>query len=288
MPVGHLDAADCRANITGFLDRVVMEDLLLNESEIFDAFRLLFASSSGNYREVLDSIRESEIKTAYRKKALQTHPDRFASQGEEFQRRCAEQFIKINNAYETLTKYLRFKDSGVRFHRPASGTNRYSARPDRPRQSGRSANFHARSQESFAKSFWKMDLPRRHLRFGEFLYFSGKIPWPDLIRALVWQRSQRPRIGEIAQRWRWLTEFDIAALLRERHPGMRFGEMLLQYNLISPFQLSVLLWQQRKIQQPIGQFFVQQKVLSEVEIRNLLRSQLKHNRSFPAENVFYR
>ncbi|MEN6440817.1 MAG: DnaJ domain-containing protein [Syntrophobacter sp.] len=265
-----------------------MDNLSLNESEIFAAFRLLFTPSSGNLREVLNSMREPEIKSAFRKKALQTHPDRFASFGEEYQRRCSERFIEISNAYETLTKYLKVKDDGVRFQRRASGTNGHSTRYNRPRQPGHSAtNFRDHSRDSFAQPFWKMDLPKRHLRFGEFLYFSGMIPWPSLIRALVWQRKQRPRLGEIAQRWRWLTELEVTALLKQRHPGVRLGELLLQHKIISPFQLSVLLWQQRKIQKPIGQFFVQQEVLSEAEIRNLLRSQLRHNRSFSSENVIY-
>jgi len=265
-----------------------MDNLSLNESEIIDAFRLLFTPRSGDLREILNCMREPEIKSAFRKKALQTHPDRFASYGEEYQRRCSERFIEISNAYETLTKYLKFKDNGVHSQRRAPGTNGTSARYNRPRQPEYSTvGFRDRPRESSGQPFWKMDLPRRPLRFGEFLYFSGMIPWAGLIRALVWQRKQRPRIGEIAQRWRWLTELEVTNLLSKRHSGMRLGELLLQHQIISPFQLSVLLWQQRKIQKPIGQFFVQQNVLSEAQIRHFLRSQLRHNRTFSPGNVIY-
>ncbi|MEM5789358.1 MAG: hypothetical protein AAGU11_18760, partial [Syntrophobacteraceae bacterium] len=148
-----------------------------------------------------------------------------------------------------------------------------------PARRARRPQTHYRERDwSYAThSLWQKDVPHRHLRFGEFLYYSGAIPWKFLIKALVWQSSQRPRIGEIAQRWRWLTEMQIAELLRNRRPGERVGEILLHNGLLTPFQLNVLLSHQRRIQRPIGEFFILQKILARQDIRDFLRRQERHN-----------
>lgn len=233
---------------------------------------------------MLQSLHESEIKAAYRKRALQTHPDRFASRGAEYQKRCSERFIAVNNAYETLSSYLKSRERGFDFKPARDPENVYTAphRKPPPEQYRPSDYFRNRTDEFSSHFYWQKDVPHRHLRFGEFLYYSGVIPWKILIRALVWQVRQRPRIGEIAQRWRWLTEFQIANLLRYRHPGERLGELLLDNKIITPFQLKILLWQQKRLQKPIGEYFLDQRVLSESQIQAFLRRQESHNFKFRA------
>lgn len=257
-----------------------MDNILLNEPEVFAALRLLFASDARDCRQVLESVHESEIKRAYRIRALQTHPDRFASHGEAYQRRCSERFIQLNNAYEILNSYLKSRDNEPIIHTAGVGVKRGPA-PEQPfRRERPQARNDFRSQNwwgPFGNSFWQKDIPERHLRFGEFLYYSGLIPWNALIRALVWQSRHRPRIGEIAQRWCWLTEFQIKNLLDVRNRGERIGELLLHHQVISPFQLKVLLRQQQKLQQPIGEYFVQHGLLSKGQIQAKLIGQANHN-----------
>jgi hypothetical protein len=256
-----------------------MDNLLFDESEILAALRLLFAPDTKNYKDILESVEESEIKRAFRKRAMQTHPDRFVSSGAEYQKRCSERFIAISNAYEILNAYLKSRDNGFSFRQRDTGANGNSGTRQHPRKRQSPPTAHSKEQprDFYTHSFWQKDVPRRHLRFGEFLYYSGAIPWKILIRALVWQVKQRPRIGEIAQKWRWLNETQITNLLNNRHPGERLGELLLHHGMISPFQLTVLLWQQKRIQKPIGEYFVQQRLLSEGKIQEFLRRQQKHN-----------
>jgi hypothetical protein len=256
-----------------------MNNYSFNESEVFAALRLLLASDTNNRGDILESVQESEIKKAFRKKAMQTHPDRFARGGAEQQRRCSERFIAINNAYEVLNAYLKSRDKGFTFKKPEGATNRTPGTHPNFRKRPRESAAHAKAQprDIHMHSFWQKDVPCRHLRFGEFLYYSGAIPWKSLIRALVWQVQQRPRIGEIAQKWRWLDESQIEGLLKKRSPGERIGELLLKHGLISPFQLTVLLWQQKRIQKPIGEYFVQKRLLSERKIEDLLHRQRIHN-----------
>lgn len=39
-------------------------------------------------------------------------------------------------------------------------------------------------------------LPKRKLRFGEYLFYSGKINWQTFMDALVYQCQVRPMIGQ--------------------------------------------------------------------------------------------
>ena len=50
-----------------------------------------------------ESADEAALKKAYKKAALRWHPDRFAAKGEAEQTKAAEEFKRINDAYEFLT-----------------------------------------------------------------------------------------------------------------------------------------------------------------------------------------
>jgi len=259
-----------------------MADLLLSEPEIFAALQLLLASEEQHCIEVLDSMQESEIKKAYRKKALLTHPDRFATRSTEYQKLCSQQFIEVNNAYETLITYLRAKSRGFNFTRDTAEKNWSSNVCNKhPRQPYSSEDRFERSHHNFTRTFWQKDVPRRGLRFGEFLYYSGMIDWRVLTKALEWQSKHRPRLGEIAQKWRWVDEPQITRLIKNGQ-GKLIGELMLIHNLINPFQLKVLLRQQDKIKKPIGQYFVQQRLMTEGEIQRILYRLRKHNLEFRA------
>ncbi len=256
-----------------------MQGDLLTESMVFAAYRVLFADEVEFNSRVLQSLELPEIKKAYRRRALDTHPDRFESCGAQYQKVTTDRFIEVSDAYEKLSTYLTLRDKGFEFTRdddalPEQAGKGYPFHWHQPRSTSR---FTYRDNDAFASSFWKLQLPRRHLRLGEFLYYSGVISWRHLIRALVWQRRQRPRIGEIAQRWRWLNEYQLLWVLKDKRPGELLGQALLRRRLISPFQLSVLLCQQRRIQEPIGLYFVQQGMLTEREILQYLQRQNTHN-----------
>lgn len=257
-----------------------MENPVLCETEVLAAFRLLFPPDAGICKEILLSINQPEIQKAYRKRALQTHPDRFAARGAEYQKMCAERFIQVNNAYELLNAYLKSRDSvqSIKVDGYSAMNREYRRPPAKPSAQQYASGFSG-------NSYWQTELPRRHLRFAEFLYFSQVIPWRTLIQALVWQNRQRPRLGEIGQKWGWITEFQVAALLKHRRMGERIGELLADRGLITPFQLRVLLWQQRKLQRPIGEYFVEQSVLSARDIASFLQRQKRHNLAFFSDTI---
>ena len=255
------------------------DTILLNKSEILSAYRLIFAPSAKADLNALGSIGLEDVKRAYRKMALDVHPDRFASYGEIYQKECTERFIELCNAYEILSRYLSLEEKrfmpDAKVHESAPWPRTYEGK----RRNG-SGPFRHSNGNSCGFSGQQRNLPRRYLRFGEFLYHSSLVSWKALVRALVWQSKQRPRIGEIAMRWHWLNESQTHIILGDRHPGERLGEALLRHQIISPFQLRVLINYQRRLQSPIGQYFVNEGFLREDEIKYLLELHRSHNLNF--------
>jgi DnaJ like chaperone protein len=52
---------------------------------------------------------DQEIKKAYRKLAIQHHPDKVAQMGEEFQKGAKEKFQQVQDAYEAVKKERGFQ-----------------------------------------------------------------------------------------------------------------------------------------------------------------------------------
>ncbi|MEW6220158.1 MAG: molecular chaperone DnaJ, partial [Thermodesulfobacteriota bacterium] len=143
--------------------------------------------------------------------------------------------------------------------------------------------------ETGAAGGWTLDgryqgpLPQRELLFGHFLYYSGAISWRSMIQALVWQRMQRPRIGEIARRLGWLSDGDVQSIFRQRRIFERFGGIAQRVGLLTDFQVRVLLLHQRRLQRRLGDYFVEQSLLSEHDVERLHEGLRLHNASMRRE-----
>lgn len=95
-------------------------------------------------------------------------------------------------------------------------------------------------------------LPKRTLFFGKFLFYSGIIPWEALIKAILWQRNQRPKIGEIAKSWGWLDDDELTLTSRNRNLAEPIGSSAVRLKLLNEGQLRMLLIRQQKLQKPFG------------------------------------
>ncbi|MCU0587290.1 MAG: DnaJ domain-containing protein [Syntrophobacteraceae bacterium] len=258
--------------------------------EIMAAFRLLFSSDGGTEPRSVDGLRHTQLKAAYRRKAMTTHPDLHACRGEAIQRMYSERFIQLTRAYEILSQYIRLRPERSPCDAEGSPTAA-EAGGAKPRQTTRpfastgGSSNRTTFREKTTDAFWRSSVPRRYLRFAEFLYFSRVITWKSFVSALVWQRRQRPRIGEIARRWRWVSDSQVEAAVMDRRPGERIGEVLLRHRLLTPLGLGILLRQQRRFQKPIGLYFVRQGLMSEWEVGRHLRYQRLHNLRFASAST---
>lgn len=248
-----------------------MASATLHESEILKACRTLFGPDVLLDRQFLTYMQPGGAKTAFRSRAKETHPDRFAD-NPRIQRRQAELFHELTRAYDLISTFLVQREKGLwppRESAPAefSGASRRPPRPER-RSDQCSARAHPPHQGP---------LHGRTYQIGTYLYSRGVISYRNLIEALVWQRRQRPPLGETAQRWGWLDERRIGSILRHRSSNRRFGEKAVELGLLSAFQVRTLLFYQRTQHRKLGQYFVEKGYLSATQIEQLACEMREHN-----------
>ncbi|HVP66628.1 MAG TPA: DnaJ domain-containing protein [Anaeromyxobacteraceae bacterium] len=195
-----------------------------------------------------------EIREAFRRRALETHPDRSAALGRS-EAALAREFRQLFEAYQVLSRLG-----------PAPGAPR-AADPRQPKAS--QDHVHCGT------------VPRRPLLFAEFLYYSGRVSWRNLVEAVAWQRRQRPAIGRIAVEWGHLSEDEVREILerrrREGSGGEPFGEYARRQGFLSRAQLLALLGRQRRLQRRIGQFFVEAGLIGQGEVLSFEDDLNRHN-----------
>jgi len=225
------------------------------------ACRTLFGEEVKLGPEFLAYLEPSGAKLAFRNRAKEHHPDRFASAPQEVRLRQTERFREIHQAYTLLSDFL------ARRHRLAPQP---TARPAGPARHPRPAPAPGGGPSP----------PPIPLEFGIFAYYCGKIDYRSLIEALVWQRRQRPAIGAIACQWGWLSEAKVRTILYHRGRAWRFGRKAMELGLLSALQVETLLRHQRACQQRLGQYFIDRGLLTPGEADQLARDLKHHNARF--------
>lgn len=205
------------------------------------------------------------LRDAWRRRALESHPDRAAVLGRDEAELEAE-FRSLAEAYRLLARAARLVREDA--PRAAPPPRRDPPRPARPPVD----HLHRGS------------VPPRPLLLAEFLYYAGRISWRNLVEAVAWQRRQRPSIGRIAVEWGHLSEEGVREVLAARRradgPAAPFGEHALRIGLLTSGQLLALLGRQRRLQRRIGEFFVERGILEAGEIAALERELAAHNARF--------
>jgi hypothetical protein len=272
------------------------------EKDLFRSCEIIFGPELTISREFLDYLQLSGIKSAYRKRAMETHPDRAALENERIRRQRHDLFHSVQEAYENLITFLDAKEKGYCLPPPApqAQPRRQPSRPApaRPQQakakhtaSGPSqeakngsqtkGSFHNSSSQPSAfwdtESLYQGPLPNRRLLLGHFLYYSGLINWRTIIQALIWQRTERPRLGEIGQRFGLLNETEVVHILRNRPILQPFGQTAMDLGFLSEPQLRMLVAHQKRLQKKFGEFFLEKQILDPNELRALLKQYQEHN-----------
>lgn len=280
------------------------------EKDLYRACRIIFGPDLTFSREFLNYIQMPGIKSAFRKRAMESHPDRADLQADGEKAHRELQFRLVKDAYDTLRDYLIVRDrgyslpgksergrtaapGGARYHRSGKKhcQGRYndqqtgkSKRPgkEKPRSSGacRGRSFasgYGERQEQRRGRPDQKKLPERRLLFGHYLYYMGVIDWHCLVKALVWQRQHRYRIGELARKKGWLSSRDIQILLKEFQPRQTFGQRARARGLLTDKQVAHLLCQQKKRQKRIGEYLLEQNILNRKQLAEFLLSFHRHN-----------
>ncbi len=258
-----------------------------------------FALEAGGWRDVL--------RATYRRRAMESHPDRASALGRP-ERELAREFNAVSEAYRTLSA-LRggpLPRGAVR-GAPPRPASRPAPRPAPP--AAERVRVHG-APSSRGSNVWTPGegeapprpaarsggprvrvgvhpeaLPQRRLRFAEYLYYSGRVRWTELVAAIAWQRAQRPPLGRIAVEFGFLAPDDVAVLLERRREAAAnatpFGEWAVRLGYLTPFQLLAALGQQLRTQRPIGEFFVERGLVEPDEMDAIRCRILRHNSGYP-------
>jgi hypothetical protein len=231
------------------------------------------------------------LKATYRRRAMQTHPDRARALGRA-EADLLREFRRVTEAYRLLASARIGALPRVEV-RAAQAPPRRPERPPRAAGPAGPAGSSARTASAppappggsgaprVRDSVRPEDLPRRRLRFAEYLYYSGRVRWTELVEAIAWQRAQRPPVGRIAVDFGFLAPEDVAVVLERRRAagasGVAFGEWALRLGYLTRFQLLAVLGQQLRRQRPIGQFFVERGLILPSDVEVVRRAVLRHN-----------
>jgi hypothetical protein len=252
-------------------------------SDLYRACTVLFGTDANFSGDFLKHLKASRLKRAYRKRAFETHPDRATALAES-PLNLAERFREVTLAYNQLNTFLeyheRYSHGGytahqVHGHASARKTQRTHETHDHTRTGG---SAHRSRYQGMSEHLWQGGLPRKRLLLGRFLYYSGIISMQSLIEAIVWQKSKRPMVGNIAVHWDWLDHNDILSIISMRRRGEKFCECALRCGYISSYQLTILLARQRMLQPLIGSFFVDRKIIALHEMERIVEQFHTHNR----------
>lgn len=232
--------------------------------ELLPACQVLFGAEAGLGVGFLESLHEDLVKTVFRRRAFETHPDRAGHAGLD-PLVATRRFQEVQAAKELLNRYL-----AERADAPDVVTPKAKASP----KTGNPSKARTPTVDDY---FWCGRMPDRQLPLGEFLYYCGRISLQTLIGAIHAQRVQRPIFGQIAVQWGYLRATTVSALHARKRAGERLGEAALRLGLLTPYQRDIILGMQRAKQRPFGRYFTDAGLLTEHELREAVRAQHHHN-----------
>lgn len=220
-------------------------------SELVNACQILFSPEGSTCSvDFIRALEPSTLKKVYRKRALETHPDRCKSSGLD-EVKSGELFLKVQSAYETLKPVA--TGTATRIFKSATNNKK-------PRD-----------------GFYNGTLPFHKLLFGQFLYYSGIITWETLMQAIVWQRRNKRPYGQIALQWEMLSTDDIFHIMQNKKSGEKFGEYAKKFGYLTLFQHLAIMGKQQAQNTLFGEYFIRKGLLSKRQVDNIVQKTINHN-----------
>jgi hypothetical protein len=265
------------------------------------SLKLLF-SDNDIWSHKVRSMTSRQLKRVYRDLAFSNHPDRSVHIGIS-RAVLTERFKSITEAYLIINKMLcdgktvgellpkkpekatKMKTKTGFWHKKdkkskkkkeeSTPIKKKSPQGERPiDEEGKKPTRSSPFRKSVNRSHY---FPNTELMFGQFLYYSGLITLQDLIQALSWQRIQRPPVGELARDWGILSIQDIIIILKNKKGPEKFAETATRLGFFSTVQHQAVLYRQRCLQKPIGDYFVDHGLITPNERNGYLRKMKEHN-----------
>ena len=247
----------------------------MQKMEIFTDYQLFFGCGKANPVEHLRNISLSELKAAYRKKVMETHPDRAIALGKGATE-MANRFKDVATAYQRLITFVQGNYSDVSGVETADKKGRETIIFQPKDEDVPDSRNHERiviqpkSERTKQEIYYDGSIPKRKLLIGQYLYYCRHISWKTLIEAIMWQKKQRPRVGQIALEWGILSVDDIRMILSERTYKEKFGEFAYRNGYLTYFEFLAILGRQYRLQPPIGKYFKIQNIIGNEELEEIV------------------
>ena len=257
-----------------------------SKSLLFDAYFVLFGKHDTR-ANVMQVFQQSDLKAAYRDAVRASHPDLNHGVNTDL---INARFRKVTAAYELLSDFLVAREttraSSARFGTTSQSPQTSTHWPHHTPQKNRSNTYTQREPirpKNHSHHYYDGLMPTIGLKTGLFLYYSKKVSFEDLTESLVWQRTMRPAIGELAVQWKWLHNHFVSVILSNVDTCGQFGERAVKMGLLKEAQVKVLLRHQSLLQKPLGHFFIANRILTSHDIKESLAVMNVHNRVFADE-----
>ena len=257
--------------------------------ELIRSCHILFGLEVQATPAFLNYLQISGIKTAFRQKAFATHPDIVTRDSSLVTNCSSHSFQDVKEAYDLLTGYIHRREKSSHLHKPygsapftrqnysaCNGNRNDTVFSSSARMSGKNIPPGTGFQNNRTRSFFQGTLPPYPLLFGRFLYYSGIISWFNISQALVWQKTQRPLVGELSRKLGWLTMLETMQILKNGK-NCQFGETAVQMGFLSDLQIRSILLRQKQLHKKIGSFFLEHDILTPEELQFLIVQQRLHN-----------
>lgn len=247
----------------------------MQKTEIFTDYQLFFGCGKVNPVEHLRNISLSELKAVYRQKVMETHPDRAIALGKAATE-MTKRFKDVATAYQRLITFVQGNYNDVSDEEVADkkGHETIIFQPKDEdvcdRRNHEKIVVQPKSERTKPEIFYDGSIPKRKLLIGQYLYYCRHISWKTLIEAIMWQKKQRPRIGQIALEWGILSMDDIKMILSERTYKEKFGEFAYRNGYLTYFEFLAILGRQYRLQPPIGRYFKIQNIIGNEELEEIV------------------
>jgi|GEM_PF-6208115 hypothetical protein len=131
---------------------------------------------------------------------------------------------------------------------------------------------------------WRSKMPSRPLSFKQFLFYSGRITFAQLIAATAWQKEQRPRVGQIAKDWGMLTPIEVLHILGRKSRGELFCDAAVRVGVLTDIDRAAVLGKQKQMHKRSTSYFVQNNIISSDQVNALDAQVRRHNWTVNSSN----
>ena len=258
------------------------------DARLIDAGILLFgAHARTGGMAFLAGLDPAVVRRAYRALAVASHPDALRRSAAARGAPDGRRFIEASKAYELLMGWLlttaRAPRAPAHPSGPSPSARRRPGGEGHAREEKKARPASSQGASTKAPLFYRGALPRRSLRLAEYLYYSGRVSWQSMIKAIVWQRSVQPKFGEIARELSRISAEDLWKILGSKLRHEQTGQAAQRLRILSAAEVERILRLQRLRHRRIGAYFVEEERMSGASLTQLLRELSRHNARWARE-----